>query len=282
MASFVSRTVGDVVSEILMSRAGFSGALLVLEGDDDVKFWRARATARSECQMILAGGKATVVGAVTAAEKLIQSGVLGVIDDDCDSLLGQTVPSANLVRTEARDMETLMLSSQAFEAVLGELGDPAKIQALEQKEGQSIRDAFVLRALIFGQLRYLSAAQRWSVSFDRLSPWRFADVPSWTFDRSALLCEYAAQVPGLTVDAIEAHLSSIPVTSPWLILHGKDSLHVLAIGVRHCLGSQQHPIERILQMLRLAFSDLLFRATQLYKAVKNWEAANPVYRILAV
>ena len=264
-----------------MSRTAFDGSFLVVEGDDDIKFWKPRALSRNECQFILAGSKPTVVNAVITAGGLKQTGILGIVDDDCDSVLGRSVPSVNLVRTETRDMETLMLSTQAFDKLLGELGDAAKIQALEQREGRSIRDAFVCRALVFGQLRYLSTALNWNVAFDRLSPWRFADIASWTFDRTTLVYEYTKQVPGITTDDIEAHIARIAMANPWCVLHGKDSLNVLAVGVRNCIGSQQHPVERLLQMLRLAFDSMLFRATQLYFAVRNWESANPPYRILA-
>jgi hypothetical protein len=280
MTVFVSRTVGDVISEILMSRTAFGGSFLVVEGDDDIRFWKPRAAPRSICQFVLAGSKPTAVNAVIGAGGLKQTGILGVIDDDCDSLLGRTVPSVNVIRTETRDLETLLLSTQALERILGELGDAAKIYALEQREGRSIRDAFVSRALVFGQLRYLSTAQNWNVSFDGLSPWRFANVASWTFDEVALLHEYAKQVTSATIPDIEAHLRSIAVGDPWSILHGKDTLNVLAVGVRSCIGSQQHPIERLLQMLRLAFDGALFHATQLYASVKKWESLNAPYRIV--
>ncbi len=164
--------------EMLMSRTAFNGSLLVLEGDDDICFWKPRAVSLSECQFVLAGSKPTVVNAVIQLDSLSHTGVLGVVDDDYDSLLGWPVRSTNLVRTETRDMETLMLSTRAFERLLDELGDAKKIQALEQREGRSIRDAFVARALVFGQLRYLSAAQQWNVAFDRLKPPRFADLAS--------------------------------------------------------------------------------------------------------
>lgn len=278
MTAFVTRTVGDVVAEILMSRVAFAGSLLVLEGDDDARFWRTRTLGSSDCQFVLGGSKRTVTEAVLALEGGKQNGILGIVDDDYDSLMGRPIPSVNLIRTETRDMETLMLGSEAFNRVLGELGDAAKIDILEQREGRSIHEAFISRALLFGQLRYLNAAHNWNVAFK--SPWRFADVASWSFNRTVILQEVADQIHGLTTADLEGHLANVPVANPWLVLHGKDSLDVLAIGFRAAIGNQQHPLERILQMLRLAFDNLMFRATQLYSAVKRWESANPPYRLI--
>lgn len=279
MTVFVSRTVGDVVSEILMSRSAFSGSFLVLEGDEDVKFWELRA-ARNECQFVLAGSKVTVVGAVLKSVNLKQIGLLGIVDDDYDSLLGLSNHSVHLIRTETRDMETLLLSSPALDKVLTELGDTGKIRELEQREGKSIRDALVSRALIFGRLRLLSALNKWTIPFDALSPFKFADVASWSFDRAAILREITDRIHGITCAMLESQLANITAIPLWSVLHGKDTLSVLAIGLRSAIGNQQHPRERIMQMLRLAFDDRLFHDTLLYEAVKAWEAANSPYRVL--
>lgn len=278
--AFVTRTPGDVVSEILMSRSAFAGSFLVLEGVDDVKFWKTRAVPRNDCQFVMAGSKTTVTEAILRTEALKQAGVLGIIDDDCDSLLGLPLPSMNLIRTETRDMETLMLRSIAFDKVISELGNGEKIHALEQREGKSVREAFISRAHIFGQIRLLNASNNWLVKFDHLRPYRFADIPSWSFDRSLILQEVLRQLPSLTITDLESHLATLPIADTWKVLHGKDSLSVLAVGLRNVIGNQQHPAERIMQMLRLAFDKLLFEATQLYSTIKSWEADNQPYRIL--
>lgn len=277
MNGFLSRTSGDVVAEILMTRTASKSGIIVVEGEDDAHFWKQR----SDCHIVIAGGKTNLVNAVVEVEKQKLKGILGIIDDDCDSLLGCAIPSAHIVRTETRDLETLLLSTEAFEKVLAEVGDGQKIKALEQKEGRSIRDAFIARALPFGKLRYLSAAQNWTVNFGRnLRPWRFADVPSWTFDENALLQAYVQHVPGLTVQDVQQHLARITVTDPWSLLHGKDCLDVLAAGVRQCIGKDQIESRRLFQMLRLAFDDAMFRRTRLYQAICQWEQMHPPYQIL--
>jgi hypothetical protein len=263
-----------------MSRSAFRGSLLVLEGDEDVRFWKSRIANHSVCQIIQAGSKPTVIGAVVKADGLNEQGILGIIDDDCDSCRGLSMPSVNLIRTETRDIETLMLSTSAFDSVLYELGDETKIAALEQSEGRNIRDAFISRALIFGQLRYLNALNSWNVSFDRISPYKFAQPLSWSFDKVAILQEISAQICGLTAQDLEESLAALELTNPWSVLHGKDSLNVLAIGLRGLIGNRQYPASQLSQMLRLAFHGVLFRSTSLYLNIKAWESTNSTYRIL--
>ena len=69
-------------------------------------------------------------------------------------------------------------------------------------------------------------------------------------------------------------------TVPWLILHGKDCLDVLAIGLRSVIGNSQYSDKRIMQMLRLAFDTAMFRGTFLYSNVKAWETSNPGFLVL--
>ena len=279
MTVFVSRTIGDVVAEILMSRSAFSGSLLVLEGDDDIKFWRPRSLGHKDCQFVLAGSKPTVLGAVVKLDKTNQMGILGIVDDDCDSLLGRPLPSVNLIRTETRDLETLLLKN-SFEKILCETGDPNKIQALEQIEGVRIRDAFASRALIFGQLRFLSYRNNWTVSFDRLSPWKYANITSWHFNRSAILQEICNQVPSLTSSQLETELAQLKQYDSWSILHGKDCLDVLAIGLRSSIGNNQYSGKLLAQMLRLACDSLMLCGSFLYSNIRTWESLNPKYKVL--
>lgn len=281
MTAFVTRTIADVIAEIIMSRTGFAGSLLVLEGVEDVKFWKSRVTGYSECQLIQAGGKTTVVGAVVKADQLNVPGVLGIVDNDCDSLLSRSLPSINLIHTEARDIETLMLSTRAFEDVIAELGDDKKIEVLERSEGKTIRDIFISRALIFGQLRYLNSLHNWNVSFATIKPQRFAVPSSWSFDISGMVQEFLRQIPAVSEQDLKAQLANILIENPWSILHGKDSLNVLAIGLRAVIGDCQHSQESISLMLRLAFNSLLFKNTTLYLSVKCWESNNCPYRIVA-
>ncbi len=68
MAGSRSRSVGTVVAEIRMIRILYNGALLVLEGPDDIKFWKTRADVRPShprCRLVEAGGKLTVTQALS-------------------------------------------------------------------------------------------------------------------------------------------------------------------------------------------------------------------------
>ena len=281
MPAFISRNVGDVVAEMLMSRSAFGGSLLVLEGDEDAKFWKTRITGPAACQLVLAGNKRTAIGSVVKISALNQTGILAIIDGDYDSVLGLPLPFANIIRTETCDIEALMLRSTALEILLGELGDDTKISQIERMEGRTIREAFLSRALIFGQLRYLNTLNNWNISFEKMSPYRFVDPSTWEIERAAILQEICRQVPGLLMAELGNHLASVQAHDPWSVLHGKDSLSILAVGLRGAIGNCQHPIDRLSLMLRLAFNGAMFQGTSLHSNVRTWETSNPPFKVLS-
>jgi hypothetical protein len=279
MQPFVTRTTGDVVSELIMSRTAFSGSFFVVEGDTDSRFF-SRRLAKTHCQTVIAGAKQTVCGAVLGAYQSRLDGILGVVDDDYDSLCGVANPSNHIVRTDARDLECPLLRSEALESVLHEAADLDKLTAFERAEGCSAREALVKRGLIFGKLRLLNRQHQWNISFDEFSPWRFADLNSWTIDESAIVA-LAANRLQTAADDIAALLANIALADPYRILHGRDTVNLLAIGLRRRIGNAQYSADLLVQMLRLAFDDALAAGCALFQAIRQWEAANAPYRILA-
>ena len=138
---------GSIAAEIEMTRMLHGGAFLLLEGVDDIRFWTKRR--RAECELIDGEGKSNVVGAMQRLDSDGAVGVLGVVDDDYDSILGTKRVSMNLVHTDAHDLECILCKSTALDAVLGELGHERKIRAFEAKTGMDVRTNLLHRALVF-------------------------------------------------------------------------------------------------------------------------------------
>ena len=117
-----------------------AGAFLVVEGKDDVRFWRPRKHAH--CELVDGEGKDNVVEGVRRLEVADFGGVLGVVDDDYDSLMGVRREISNIVMTEAHDLECLLCRSAALETVLGEFGSPRKLHDLRKVRGWTCVGAF--------------------------------------------------------------------------------------------------------------------------------------------
>ena len=107
-----------VVAEIKMRRTQHAGSFLVLEGLDDLRFWRSRCD--GDCRLIDGRGKKNVVLGVRRLDEISFKGALGVVDSNYDYLAGVPLESNNLLATDAHDLECLLCRSSALDAVLAE------------------------------------------------------------------------------------------------------------------------------------------------------------------
>jgi len=287
---FPPRTPGDIEAEILMARQVHKGSFLVLEGQDNSKFWRGRI-AKEMCYIVVADGKSNVIGAIKKLDARRFLGALGIVDDDFDGPNGCQYfdkfnscqyRSANLIGTDANDLECLLLRSPALDSVLGELGDSAKIKQFEQRSGLSVRDGLWNNGLAFGRLRWLAIKQGWRLSIDKqLSPGRFIERDTWLVKEAEML-EAVAQAVALNANEVRVLLDALPSADSWYVCQGHDLTEILRLGLQKALGNLKttHTKDDIASSLRLAFHDIHLVATQLYADIQNWERLNIPYRIL--
>jgi hypothetical protein len=270
---------GEVAAEAIMTRMSFAGALLIVEGDDDSRFFRGRID-NATCDLILAGGKAAVVGGIERLDAQTFRGALGVCDDDCASLHGNQPTSPNLIVTEWHDLDTLLVRSPALERLLAEYGDHNAIQQLERNSGP-VRDNLARLALPFGKLRWLSTRENLGLDLKPLTPFRFIE-PSWSFDAAALTLAAATQLNMTPLD-LEARIAALTTVDPWLLCQGHDLLAILARGLCKggALGSRNPGHHVIASTLRASLDSAPWLATALATSIRRWEAANAPFKVLS-
>ncbi len=272
---------GTIASEIKMMRVDHAGAFLVVEGVTDVRFWRPRK--RAACELIDGEGKSNVVGSVRRLDAQHFGGVLGVVDDDYDSLIGDDLGTSNVVRTDGHDMECLLCRSTALQKVLAEYGDKSKISRFEKNAGMDVRDALLERALVFGRLRF--AALRNALDIDRsaIRVPRFVDAGTWTVDGKGLIRAVVKDGSACDEELVERCIAQLPVADPWRVVRGHDVVSILRIGLRRILGNIRAGVgeEHIASILRSGFTPADLQATALWTDVRGWEAGNRPFRVLA-
>lgn len=263
----ITRTAGDVVSELKMARAAFKGVLLILEGPSDSVFWRNKI-AKERCQITISGSKATSVSVTKLLDEDGFKGFVVVVDDDYDYFLGYEYESANLLTTETNDLETLLGSSPALQKTLEEhlLDDRANehdtnIQELTQKV-KAI-------ATVFGKLRYINRKHSLNVSFDKLSPWKYVEHQSVELNAHSLCTDFSALCE-VSAEQVVEWLNNAPNEPVWNVIQGHDFTCLLAIALkgRARTGCNE---STICSSLRLAYEWAWFKATSLVQRLERWE-----------
>lgn len=273
MAEICARTPGDVVAEIKMSLAAFCGVHMLVEGGTDCSFWKLRFNQSAQYQLVICGSKSVVISSITLLDQMAQSLMLGVIDDDFDSILGISYASENIFSTDTHDLETMLINSTALTNILIELGDSTKINHFVAMTKKMVIDSLIEISLVFGRLRLLNARNNWNVDFSKLSPWKYVDQGTWTVDNAKLFAEFANEI-GITPVDVENAVSAEVSTPPWNIIQGHDALNILAIGLRSALAAKQFSEKDLSRYFRLTYDNTIFQSTVLFGKISAWAENN--------
>ena len=264
---------GSIAAEIRMSRAVHDGAFLVVEGVSDMRFWGARKY--DTCELVNGEGKVNVVGAMHRLHAENIRGVLGVVDDDYDSLLGVDAGTKNVVTTEVHDLECLLCRSSALEAVLAEFGKESKIRRFEERTGGDVRTGLLERAMVFGRLRWAVARHKLRIKSGALRIPHVVDIDTWMVDSEKLMRSVVNGEALCQHRVLIQRIAALPVADPWRIVRGHDMVQILRIGLRRILGSIRNSTgtEDITRVLRAALSLEEFELTKLCMDMRCWELA---------
>lgn len=266
---------GIIVAEIKMRRRqAIDRSFLIVEGSDDIRFWEARRH-RDRCELVDGEGKPNVVATVGRLDIGHVGGVLGIVDEDYDRLMGERLGSSNLVAVSPHDLECFLCQTRALDGVLAEFGRPTKVRVFEARERIDLRTALLERAGVFGQLRWAALACDLNIDVKEIRVPRFVDEKTWKVDRDGLIRATAA---GLERE-LGRCIGRLSGVQPWRLVRGHDVLDVLRIGLKSVLGDLRTTVgvEDIARVLRAA-ADL--EGTTVLEEIRSWERANRPYLVL--
>ena len=268
-----------LVAEIKMTRMVHEGAFLVVEGTDDLRFWRNWRN--PDCELIDGGGKMNVVECVRRLDSEKFNGILGIVDSDYGHLMNEQLNSVNLLATDAHDLECLLCRSTALDKVLNEYGNPSKIHCFEKLEGTDVRTGLIKRALIFGRLRWAALRFQLCINSNEINVPRFVDSNTWTVDSEELI-RVAVKDRSSSADVLKHRLRELPEADSWYIVRGHDVIEILKIGLWHVLGDRPTRVgaAQISSVLRAGISREELKDTLLWKKIRLWESKNQTYLVL--
>ena len=277
---FGHKTPGAIAAEIKMTRTVHNGALLIVEGKHDERFWGPRC--HLDCNIIDAEGKHNVLGSIQRLDADGITGVFGIVDDDHDSLMNVSSRSANVIATDTHDLECMLVRSSALEFVLAEHGNQRKISAFEAKERCDVRTGLLHRALIFGRVRWIFRKCKISIDWNSLPVQRFIEVSTWKINSNDVIEAILRRYPEITDTGLNTCMTTLPAADPWKIVRGYDLLEILRAGLMEVIGDMRNSVgvSQIQRLLRAAMSQEDLRSTDLFKAIRLWESNNREYTIL--
>jgi hypothetical protein len=289
-------TADDVANDIRMCRSGFSGTIVVVEGDTDQTVFE-RLLDSELCQILPANNKGNAFAAFASLSSSDNEGVIVIVDADFDRYLNAQAAIPGVFLSDCHDLEMMMLESPAFDSVLGELSSPRKVQRTSPElKGPSVRDIIYTAVLPIGILRLISITDNLGLDFEEMNYRKIVSrdlrpdpkkivhyVIQFSKNRSR-----AERLNRLDYRAITERVGEVAegVTRPDILelCCGHDAAAAFCIALKHLLGSRQgssHSVETVERSLRLAFDVRCFVKSRLYGDLRDWESQqNGRYAIL--
>lgn len=272
-----SRSAADIVVEIEMIKTNWAGQFLLVEGPSDECFFGPRISGGA--QIVQCSGKRNVEDAfalLDADANHKNTIALGVVDEDYDWLTGHFVQSANILKFDPRDLESMLIRSGALQSVLAEFAERDSVRTFESS-GLSVLEALAERAEIFGRIRMYNSLHA-KVCLKKFKPVQFCEVATWTYDRNRILA--AAVARGVHNDAavLDQEINRLQAPSIWHVVRGHDLVDILVGGLLGVLGGgsgvRLPDVERV---LRQSLQAIELNQTPFIRRLLHWQSARGVF-----
>lgn len=215
-------------------------------------------------------------------EKRGEKGVLAIVDADTDHLNGVVHANPNLLITHTRDVESLMLQSDALRDVLIEFD-------VDEVFGDQPELAAVTAAASIAAVKFIADREKSRVRSTELNFAKFINPLDLTCDSKKLCNEMETLTSGVgvTADIYERELAKILALNkdPFQIARGHDVTSLLAWAIVERKGVKRKAGalidgDLIESYLRAAYPDHAFGKCELFKRLEHWETKNSPFRVL--
>lgn len=213
------------------------------------------------------------------------AGVLCLVDADFDEFRGVCVVSEDTLVTDEHDLETMMIRSESFERVLIEMASGPKIETLRNR-GISVQEMLVSACAPIGAARLYSIISEENITFRELD-YDFICRDQIISDIEHLVSEIynkSGRPHAPKLEMTQFILSWLEeAADQWRVCCGHDLSSVLGIALQKAIGNENPKTvarAQIEMKLRLAYSDLEFKSTNLFSGIRAWEDRNAGFQIL--
>ncbi|MYN04389.1 hypothetical protein GTP41_20050 [Pseudoduganella sp. DS3] len=271
-----SKTAGVVISEMKMLRAnGQSGAFALVEGPDDLRFWKMHLKVPREC-IVVADGVINLRGCMQALPVDLLGSVVAIADKDYENFLNPS-PFASCVDTFFYDegfLETFIINTVALRKILRLHADDVRLERfLASHPGVTIYSHLRRIAAVFGRLRVLNSRMGLGACFSKtFTPYRYVCSRSWILDEPRLLTDFSTAV-GWTAQQLQSAMQALPKGSSVQLSHGHDIIKILVIGLKAPIGSASVGEDSISKELAIAFEGAALKHKRLYQNLNLWAGA---------
>ena len=267
-------TPDDICNQISMNRSLFKGTILLSEGNTDQRLYQ-KFIDDKDVRIIPAHSKSNVINVSNKMAARHDAKIIGIVDRDLDDFKGKKV-NPPLFYTDNRDMEMMLINSNAIDDVLIEYTDEDRLSKFVRQFGE-VRDVIISAAFPLGVLMYISYLRGYNLNFKNLDFRDFIDRRTLTIDQTKMVQAVIDNTAGCELSKRgvlkDLQTQSMSMDQKEKLARGHDSVDILLIGLRDAFGSYNAgtlTVGALGGALRLAYDSKDFTKTKLYIDSKRW------------
>lgn len=273
----------SIAADVRMQRQIHKGSFALLEGATDLKRFK-KIIAEGECCAIVCYGKPNVVEAIELLYDHGFPGVLGLVDQDFDVILGKSVTHEGLVCSAFHDFDVDVLCTTALQRYLEEVVDPQKLSP--DWSSKSILAGIIEAIRPLSALRFCNVRESLNYKLSDLSLEDFFDgIEVKRDDMMSCVFKNRYTTSNKILDLrrnIEKY-EMLPLDL-YQLTSGHDLCAALGVKLRTHIGHRKIPQtlrSEVELHLRLAVTLNDLEQVGLVQKIADWERVNPPYKILA-
>lgn len=278
-------TSDDICNQISMMRTTYPHTILVVEGVTDQRLFE-KFIDKDNVWLVQAHSKDKVKSTIRCMyEKRKDKKIIGIVDPDLDLVNGRKAKHP-IYYTDCRDMEMMLIQSNAFNDVIDEYADHETIQS-KNLSTKSIRESIISSSANLGKLMKISSDIGARLCFKDLDFKQFINTRTISCDSKRMIDCVVSNTINCKMDRRTLYdlFDKEPDYSPWIISRGHDAVKIFVLVLTREIGSFNARYLNDGELggaLRLAFSDQDFMNTSLYRETESWseKTGNPLWNMV--
>lgn len=267
-----------IANEIRLSRNGFFGSYLLVEGLSDQKVM-SNFCEKDVCKIIPCYSKSNLIDATNELERTKCSGIIALADRDYCDILGYPTVNGDVIYTDENDMELTILHSPALDECLKEFGSKDKIDKITKSKNYSVVELICESASVIGAIRLLSQLEKWNLIFNNLKL-KYKKGNSFYLDKKKTVNYVLGknQQWKIDIDIVMSKVNELMEKSVPLknYCNGHDCIRILGKALCKEIGSKDSfkddkGAENLESTLRLTYKFRHFKLTNMYRDLRKWE-----------
>lgn len=271
--------------------------IILVEGKSDRRLYN-QIFNPEKCIIEQVSGKKNVLEVIKILINEYPRRIIGLVDDDFDSLEGHQHSEPYIVTTDAHDFETQLIFSPALRKVSNTVLPDKKYSFLSQFVDELNRQ-LIKHGTILGYLRWLSKRDNLNLNFQHLPYKKIVNLNDKNIDISLVVDEILRNNKHLSLDKqdLTDKLNTLRIekADPKFICQGHDLVSFLVYIIPEMLKSyipksdersflcsvnKVNSEAAVREKLILSYEMGFFRKTHTYSKIKGWEISNQIDGIM--